>query len=71
MTEQAIKNAAKENNKEELLNILNPILTRCSDMLKAGILKKNVVRFLNNNNITGAAAKNIVDVAFVRAAPFM
>lgn len=52
------------------LEKLNPVIELESKMLLAGTLKKNVTRYLVNKGFTEGAAKNITEMASIRAEKF-
>ena len=56
--------------KEELLNILEPVINISEKMLLSGVLKKNVIKHLTNRGFTLEAAKNILELAENRANEF-
>lgn len=63
MNTQEFKNSSKE----EILVFLDPVIEQASQMLLAGVLKKNVVRLFTNKGLPLKAAENFADVAEVRA----
>jgi len=52
------------------LEKLNPVIELTSKMLLAGTLKKNVTRHLVNKGFPEGAAKNITEMASIRAEEF-
>lgn len=53
--------------REQQLEFIDPIIQVASDMLLAGTLKKNVVRFFTNRGFSLEAGTNLMEVAEVRA----
>lgn len=66
MTTEQFKAATKE----EQLAFLSPLIKIASDMLLAGTLKKNVVRFFLNKNVPQGAAENLAALAENEASQF-
>lgn len=52
---------------EEQLNFLNPLIEIASQMLIAGVLKKNVVRHFTNKGLYIDAATNLMELAELKA----
>jgi hypothetical protein len=63
MTNEEFKSATKN----EQLKFLSPLIKIASDMLLAGVLKKNVVRFFLNKGVKQDAAENLVELAEIEA----
>jgi hypothetical protein len=56
--------------REQLLEMMNPVLEKAAEMAKAGVLKKNIIRRFVALNFPYAAAENIADVGIARAQEF-
>lgn len=65
--DQAIKN----DDKAVISEMLNPVIEKLANMIKAGVLIKNVKRNLENSGITGKACDMIAEMAQIRAENFM
>lgn len=57
--------------KEELGVYLSPLTNLASEMILAGVLKKNVIKHFTNKGISFEASQNIVDCGYVIAENFM
>lgn len=57
--------------KEELGSHLSPLTNLASEMILAGVLKKNAIKHFTNKGISFEASQNIVDCGCVIAENFM
>lgn len=70
MRREDLEKALKEDDKKEVLRMINPIIEYLKDMLTSGTLKRNAIRHLENRGFSYEASLNLVDIAEVRAKNF-
>ena len=70
MTQNEVMQALKNGDKKTALKFFEPAIAYSFKALTAGVLKKNVVLDLVHRGLPEKSAKNLVDVATVRAENF-
>lgn len=65
------KKAVKEDDKETLMVMLDPLLESLSNSIQQGVLIKNIKARISNSGITGKCCEMVAEMAVIRAEKFM